>query len=319
MDKTLTVSVACYNVEKYISTVLESLSGTDVVEDLEVIVVNDGSTDGSAAVVRQYVERYPNVFRLVNKENGGWGSTINTSIKQATGKYFKILDGDDWFDKERLPLFIATLKERDEDLVFSKFTVFYDDGSPSIVKEQDYQYNKPFDACMINKMNMHALAVKTDVLKNNGVNLLEHCFYTDLEFFVRSVYYAKTAVSLPINVYCYRLGREGQSVSFVGYMKHVNDHERVVLTLLSLMKNNPKFDNIRKNTSLIALHLGVLTLFKPTRENKSRFLKFVKNVKNEFPNESKGVGVKYGVLMKFPSLLYGAACRYRRKKLGIKV
>ncbi len=62
MDKTLTVSVACYNVEKYISTVLESLSGTDVVEDLEVIVVNDGSTDGSAAVVRQYVERYPNVL-----------------------------------------------------------------------------------------------------------------------------------------------------------------------------------------------------------------------------------------------------------------
>lgn len=62
MNKTLTVSVACYNVEKYISTVLESLSGTDVVEDLEVIVVNDGSTDGSAAVVRQYVERYPNVL-----------------------------------------------------------------------------------------------------------------------------------------------------------------------------------------------------------------------------------------------------------------
>ena len=62
MDKTLTVSVACYNVEKYISTVLESLSGTDVVEDLEVIVANDGSTDGSAAVVRQYVERYSNVL-----------------------------------------------------------------------------------------------------------------------------------------------------------------------------------------------------------------------------------------------------------------
>lgn len=96
MEKILTVSVAAYNVEKTIARTLDSCCADGVREQLEVIIVNDGSKDGTVDVVRSYCKRYPDTFKLIDKENGGYGSTLNCSIRAATGKYFKPLDGDDW-------------------------------------------------------------------------------------------------------------------------------------------------------------------------------------------------------------------------------
>lgn len=111
MDKLLTISVAAYNVSQYIEKALDSIVIPEKMEMLEVFIVNDGSRDNINEIVKPYIERWPGTFILVNKENEGYGSTINWSVAHATGKYFKILDGDDFFDKDGLENLIKILEK----------------------------------------------------------------------------------------------------------------------------------------------------------------------------------------------------------------
>ena len=98
MEKILTISIAAYNAEKDIARCLDSLIATGIIEKLDVVIVNDGSVDQTAEIANSYVKKYVNSIRLINKQNGGHGSTINASIKVAKGKYYKILDSDDWVE-----------------------------------------------------------------------------------------------------------------------------------------------------------------------------------------------------------------------------
>ena len=93
--KILTISIAAYNVEKFLDKTLSSLCNESLSEDLEVLIIDDGSTDKTGNIAKQYEKKYPNIFRYVYKENGGHGSTINKGIELAQGKYFRVLDGDD--------------------------------------------------------------------------------------------------------------------------------------------------------------------------------------------------------------------------------
>ena len=109
MNKILTVSIAAYNVEKYIQNALESLLVNNI-DDLEILVEDDGGTDNTANIVKEYEKKYPGIVKLVQKENGGYGSTINKSIELAQGKYFKQLDGDDWYDSENFEKLLKLLR-----------------------------------------------------------------------------------------------------------------------------------------------------------------------------------------------------------------
>ena len=93
-EKILTVTIPSYNVEAYLEDCLESFVNSEVMDDIEVLIVNDGSSDNTAKIAQRYVDKYENTFRLINKENGGHGSTINTGVREAKGKYFKVVDED---------------------------------------------------------------------------------------------------------------------------------------------------------------------------------------------------------------------------------
>lgn len=97
MDKLLTVVIPSYNVEKFLNQTLDSfVCDESVMKKFEVIVVDDGSKDNTAKIGKEYADKYPDTFRVISKENGGHGSTINCGIRNAVGKYFKVVDGDDW-------------------------------------------------------------------------------------------------------------------------------------------------------------------------------------------------------------------------------
>ena len=100
MEKILTVTVPSYNVEKFLENTLDSFVDERVLDDIEVLIVDDGSKDKTAEIGRKYEEKYPDTFRVISKENGGHGSTINRGIGEAKGKYFKVVDGDDWVDQD---------------------------------------------------------------------------------------------------------------------------------------------------------------------------------------------------------------------------
>ena len=102
MPKILTVTIPAYNVEKYMDEVLPTFLEESILNKIEILIVNDGSKDGTSKKGKQYEQQYPAVIRLIDKENGGHGSTINKGIELATGKYFKVVDGDDWVDTHAL-------------------------------------------------------------------------------------------------------------------------------------------------------------------------------------------------------------------------
>ena len=117
MEKLLTIVVPAYNVEKYIKNCLDSFIDLSVLRSLEILIVDDGSTDSTASLAHTYEQKYPYSFKVLSKENGGHGSTINYAIPRATGKYFKVVDGDDWLDKSLLPQFVQLLKHTHSDVI----------------------------------------------------------------------------------------------------------------------------------------------------------------------------------------------------------
>lgn len=240
MDKILTVVIPAYNVEKFLHHTLDSFVEPSIMSDIEILIVDDGSKDHTAEIGKQYEERYPSTFRLISKENGGHGSTINVGVREAAGKYFKVVDGDDWVNTSGFVQMLQSLKSCDSDFVFTNYYKYYDDVDRKEPVTYDYleagkEYNFA-DVCNREILQMHALTIKTSILKNNNIMLDEHCFYVDAEYIVFPVPYVHTITFFDCFVYMYRLALDTQSVSISGFQKHVNDHLRVCCHLLEFAK-----------------------------------------------------------------------------------
>ena len=120
--KILTVIVPVYNTEKYIKRCLDSLDNKEINDKLEVLVVSDGSKDNAINIAKEYSKRLPDTFKIIEKENGGHGSTINKGLELATGKYFRVLDSDDWVDNVNFVEFVKRLEDQDADLVVTDYS-----------------------------------------------------------------------------------------------------------------------------------------------------------------------------------------------------
>ena len=194
MEKLLTIVVPAYNVEKYIKNCLDSFIDLSVLRSLEILIVDDGSTDSTASLAHTYEQKYPYSFKVLSKENGGHGSTINYAIPRATGKYFKVVDGDDWLDKSLLPQFVQLLKHTHSDVISNDFNLV-DDRTKKITKRRkavsnSYHYNREWgfaEAVMDPLITIHSMTIRTDVLQKNDIRVDEHCFYEDQEYILYTI------------------------------------------------------------------------------------------------------------------------------------
>ena len=107
--KILSVAVPCYNSQEYMRKCVDSLLKGG--EDVEIIIVNDGSKDDTAAIADEYAEKYPTIVKAIHQENGGHGEAVNAGIRNATGLYFKVVDSDDWVDWNAYQAILAKLRE----------------------------------------------------------------------------------------------------------------------------------------------------------------------------------------------------------------
>lgn len=232
--KLLTVSIAAYNVASCLEQTLESLLVTKNAGRLEVLIVNDGSGDETPSIAGKYVEKYPEVFFLIDKENGGHGSTINTGIERAEGKYFKVLDGDDWFDTEGLAELLERLEETDADLVLTDRVNVYETRRESVTFGDRIPRCQ---RCLFEDLNgpisitLSAICVKTDLMRKSGLRCLERCYYEDMEFDVYSIAVSNSYIYYPIALYQYRLGGEGQSIAPSNLQKNIHMSRKVAKTI----------------------------------------------------------------------------------------
>lgn len=238
-NKILTFSVAAYNVEDYLGKTLQSIA--DVAEQLnqiEVLIIDDGSTDRTAQIARQYVERWPDTFTLISKENGGHGSTLNYGIKYARGKYFKMLDGDDWVDTPHMKAFLSFLESSAADLVLTPYkSISMKDDTEEIIMRHSLSEGRLYelesrDAKRIEPVHSHEVTVRTSCLQKNGARILEKCFYTDDEYVFFSCLFSKTVCFYKSTITCYRLGRAGQSVSDESIKRNWLDPSKVVKDIM---------------------------------------------------------------------------------------
>lgn len=223
--KTLTISIAAYNVEEYLEDTLESFCIPEIMDDIEVLVVDDGSKDNTYQIAEKYQEKYPNTFRYIKKENGGHGSTVNKGIELASGKYFKVVDGDDWVQKTDFVQLVEYLNSAETDLVLTDFSRVYTDGSKK--KElyfSEFKVGKIYpvlDMPEIESIAIHSITVRSQLLKNNGVRLSEKCFYVDIEYVVYILNHAESVAYIPYDVYMYRYGTPNQSVNVKNMIKNI--------------------------------------------------------------------------------------------------
>lgn len=263
--KILTFSIAAYNISPYFNRLMDSLclENDKLREKIEVLIVNDGSTDGTVEKAREYERLYPGTVRLIDKENGGHGSTINRGIDEASGTYFRALDGDDFLDSQNLLRLVLDLEEIDADLVVNDYYRAYvlEDSTAADSSAADssaaclpggFRYEKESmagvlpegkflfrDVCgKIDYLQYHAIIYRTEMLKKYPPRLQEHCFFVDIEYGYFPMMYVKTAVYLPYPLYCYRLGTSGQSMSAEGRVKHIGDSRRVLLRIARAYHRN---------------------------------------------------------------------------------
>lgn len=260
--KYITFAVPCYNSQDYMRRCIDSLlKGGD---NVEILIIDDGSADATAEIADEYEKIYPNIVRAVHKENGGHGSGVNTGLALANGLYFKVVDSDDWLDENAYRKLLDTIKQFDvrsreqtisnpapadtqaahnnveqagymPDLFVCNY--LYDHLDEGISREMNYRNIFPAEqVCGWNEIGhflpsqyliMHALVYRTETLRKSGVSLPEHTFYVDNIFAYQPLPFVERIYYMNIPLYHYYLGREDQSVNEKVLMKRIDQQIKV--------------------------------------------------------------------------------------------
>lgn len=228
MDKLITFGVPCYNSAAYMDKCIQSiLDGADGAEDIEIIIVDDGSfKDETPAKADEWAARMPNVIKAVHQENGGHGTAVLTGLKHASGTFYKVVDSDDWLDKDAAAVFLNTVRETEAahanvDLIVTNYVYEHTvDNTQNVVdyrrvlpEGRVFGWNEIGHFKMKQNLLMHALCYRTSVLRKEGVPLPAHTFYVDNIYAWVPLPRCERIYYLNENMYRYFIGREDQSVN----------------------------------------------------------------------------------------------------------
>lgn len=325
MEKVLSISIAAYNVASTLRECVEPFLQSKVLDSLDIMIVDDGSKDETAAIAKEYQDKYPNSIRLIQKENGGWGSTVNYGIQKAVGKYFKQLDGDDYYEPKALNEFVAYLSNQPSDMVIAPY-ITYDSETGAVITTENCnpgcEVRKCFPIKDINEFSpfMHSLAIKTELLKNGDVKITEHCFYTDTEFVLKACNQAETVSFFDMPVYYYRRAAVGQSMSLDGFEKHYMEQYKVIEVSLDYLHTDVKRPEIKKIYDKLLLgtcwwQYLIMFYISATPEHKHNLIAFDKMLKEKAPNYYDQIHFgELDILRKTHFIGYSILAPHKKKK-----
>lgn len=272
MQKLLTIVVPSYNAEKYLRYNLDSLCIEEILDELEVIVVDDGSKDSTGNIIDEYAKRFPGTVIPIHKENGGHGSGINAGIRFATGVYFRVIDADDWADAEDLKNLVFYIKARLQkdkneylsDIIAGGFYWVYghDETAP-----KKAEFEKPFEGVEYGRVyrfdevaeksyiKMHSMTIRTEILKQHDIRIDEKRYYVDNEYILYPIPYVKNIVFLDDHLYRYSISREGQSMSPQQMKKNKDQYDGVLESLYKFYESVLNDKDVTAEKRLYIEHL----------------------------------------------------------------
>lgn len=236
--KLLTIGIPCYNSQDYMERAVDSVLPGG--EDVEIILIDDGSTDATGEIADRLAREHPTVIRAIHQENGGHGSAVNAGLANARGIYYKVLDSDDWFDRAALMEVLDVLRNfvqegNGVDMLIANYVY----EKPSVRKHKVISYDgvlpegKVFGWSDVKRFKasqnilMHSVIYRTKLLKDCGLELPEHTFYVDNIFVYYPLPFVKTMYYLNTNLYRYFIGREDQSVNEKVMIQRIDQQLRV--------------------------------------------------------------------------------------------
>ena len=244
--KTITFVVPAYNMETYLSRCIDSLIAAQRIDDIEVLIVDDGSSDNTPQIADTYEQRYPGIVRAIHQENKGHGGAVNAGVAAAAGMYVKVVDSDDWIGPEALERVMGLLRAQAAsdapiDLLVTDYV--YDKVGKRIKHVVDFKRvmkpNRVLTWDDLGRFNvaqymiMHALTFRTDVVRASGMKLPEHTFYVDFIYSYQPFPWVKTLLYLDVPFYHYFIGREGQSVQTDVMIRRVDQLQLVNRCMLA--------------------------------------------------------------------------------------
>ncbi len=304
--KLITFAVPCFNSAEYMDKCIQSLLKAG--EEAEILIVNDGSEkDNTAEIADRYQAEYPTICRAIHKPNGGHGDAVNFGLKNATGKYFKVVDSDDWVDEQALYKVLETLrsfedKEEYPDVLVSNFVYeyAYNNTQRLVTFKKMYPENQLFEFeeskyfDRVNFMAMHSITYRTELLRSINLELPKHTFYVDNIFVYVPLPYVKKLYYLPVDFYRYFIGRPDQSVQEQVQMKRIDQHIRVTEIIINSHDINefettrPKLYDYMLSYILIMMTINSIFLIKMGgKENMAKKKKLWDDLKAKDPQTYK--------------------------------
>jgi glycosyltransferase involved in cell wall biosynthesis len=241
--KLLTVAIPCYNSAAYMSHAIDTLLSGG--EEMEILIINDGSTDDTQKIGEKYQETYPTIVRVISQENGGHGEAVNTGLANATGLYFKVVDSDDWVNEKALAQVMEMLKSLIEDgnspdLFLTNYVYEKVDAKKKKVinyhralpENQIFTWNDIMHFRQSQNILMHSTIYRTKLLKSCGIKLPKHTFYVDNIFVYQPLPYVKTMYYMDVNLYRYFIGRSDQSVNEQVMIRRIDQQLRITKIMI---------------------------------------------------------------------------------------
>ena len=281
--KLLSIAIPSYNSENYMRNCIESLLPGG--EEVEIIIVNDGSKDGTAAIADEYAEKYPTIVKAIHQENGGHGEAVNAGLRAATGLYYKVVDSDDWVNEEAYLKILKKLAELVQtnnmvDMMLSNYV--YEKEGKKHKKVMQYRTafptNKVFTWDDVKFLHvgqyimMHSVIYRTQMLKECGLELPKHTFYVDNIFIYHPLPYVQKLYYMDVNFYRYYIGREGQSVQEKVMIGRIDQQIRVTKLIIDdcdvwKVKNKKLRNYMLSHIEILMVITSILAIRSKSEEN----------------------------------------------------
>ena len=260
--KLITFTVPCYNSAAYMEHCIETLLPAG--DEAEIILVDDGSTDGTGAIVDRYAAQYPNIVRAIHQQNGGHGEGVNQGMINARGMYFKVVDSDDWLDVDALGQLMALIRETAKseepiDLILTNYVYEHaEDNTHRVVRYRNvlpvgrvftWEDTGHFGATQF--IIMHATVYRTDVLRRSKLSLPKHTFYVDNVFVYQPLPNVKRLYYLDADMYRYFIGRADQSVSEENMIRRID--QQILVT--KIMADAHDLELLEQHNRKLALYM----------------------------------------------------------------